>query len=525
MFTCTATIDPAFVIAPVPRRLFGSFVEHMGRCVYGGIYEPGHPESDVDGIRLDVVKLARELGVTTVRYPGGNFVSNHHWEDGVGPRDERPSTLDLAWRSIEPNTFGLNEFMAWTRQADVEPMMAVNLGTRGVEDACNLLEYANFAGGTRYSDLRKAHGVREPHDIKLWCLGNEMDGPWQVGQKTATEYGRLAAQTAKAMRRIDPSIELVACGSSNDRMPTFGTWEAEVLDQAYDAVDYVSLHAYFEQHGEDRVGFLASAQVMDHFIDGVVATCDHIAAKKRSRRKLMLSFDEWNLWYESRFAGQDRLDWMRAPRLIEDEYTVEDAVVLGNLLMSLLRHSDRVTIACLAQLVNVIAPIRTEPDAGAWRQTIFYPFALTARYARGDVLRVEPTSPALYSQTLGDVAAIDVAATRDPETGELTIFAVNRSDDQSADLRLRLVADGPAEVVEHTVFGGQDLLATNTKETPSRVEPRSSTGHTLDGTNLCLELPPVSWSMIRTAPPVSTANATSHCTGSRGQVAASRPAA
>jgi alpha-N-arabinofuranosidase len=500
VLTCTATIDPAFVIAPVPPRLFGSFVEHMGRCVYGGIYDPGHPEADVDGLRLDVVKLTRELGVTAVRYPGGNFVSGYRWEDGVGPREDRRSALDLAWRSIEPNTFGLNEFMNWARQTEIEPIMAVNLGTRGVEDACNVLEYSNFPGGTRYSDLRIAHGVREPHNIRTWCLGNEMDGPWQIGQKTGTEYGRLAAEAGKAMRRIDPTIELVACGSSNERMPTFGAWEADVLDEAYDVVDFISLHAYFEQHGDDRVGFLASAHTMDTFIDGVVATCDHIAAKRRSRRKLQLSFDEWNLWYESRFVGQDNLEWARAPRLIEDEYTVEDAVVLGNLLMSLLRHSDRVTIACLAQLVNVIAPIRTEPDTGAWRQTIFYPFALTARHARGEVLRVGPNSPALHSETLGDVAAVDITATRDPDTGQITIFAVNRDENNSADMQLRLGGSETHEIVEHLVLGGEDLLATNSKDTPNRVAPRTSSQHGINTAALSAELPPVSWSMIRTIP-------------------------
>jgi alpha-L-arabinofuranosidase len=500
VFTRTAIIDPGFIIAPVPRRLFGSFVEHMGRCVYGGIYEPGHPEADVDGLRMDVLKLTRELGVTVVRYPGGNFVSGYRWEDGVGPREQRPVALDLAWRSIEPNTFGLNEFMTWARQADVEPMMAVNLGTRGVEDACNLLEYTNFPGGTQYSDLRIAHGVPDPHNIRMWCLGNEMDGPWQVGQKTGTEYGRLAAETAKAMRRIDPDLELVACGSSNERMPTFGSWEADVLDEAYDYVDYISLHAYFEQHGDDRTGFLASAYTMDQFIEGVIATCDHIGAKKHSRRKLKLSFDEWNLWYESRFAGQDHLDWAQAPRLIEDEYTVEDAVVLGNLLMSLLRHSDRVTAACLAQLVNVIAPIRTEPDTGAWRQTIFYPFALTARHARGDVLRVDPAGPALPSGPHEHVPAVDVTATRDPETGQLTIFAVNRHEHESANLDIRLGCSETLQVVEHVVIGGMDLLATNSKDMPNRVSPRTSTQHRLDGTQLSVELPKVSWTMTRLRP-------------------------
>jgi len=505
VFTCTATIDPAFVIAAVPPRLFGSFVEHMGRCVYGGIYEPDHAEADVNGIRLDVVKLTKELGITTVRYPGGNFVSGYRWQDGVGPLEERPVSLDLAWRSIEPNTFGLNEFMAWARQCEIEPMMAVNLGTRGVEEACNLLEYSNFPGGTQYSDLRIKHGVTEPHNIKLWCLGNEMDAPWQIGHKTGREYGRLAAETGKAMRRIDPSIELVACGSSSERMPTFGSWEADVLDEAFDVVDFISLHAYFEHHRDDRAGFLASAHTMDQFIEGVIATCDHIAAKKRSRRKLKLSFDEWNLWYENRLVVQDHLDWAHGPRLIEDEYTVEDAVVLGSLLMSLLRHSDRVTAACLAQLVNVIAPIRTEPDTDAWRQTIFYPFALTARHAHGDVLRIEPVSPNLHSETRGDVPAVDVTATHNADTGEITVFAVNRDEHQSGDLRLRLAGAIAQEVVEHTVLGGADFLATNSKQTPNRVSPRSSTSHRIDGDLLCIDLPPVSWSMIRTAPAPMTA--------------------
>jgi alpha-N-arabinofuranosidase len=333
----------------------------------------------------------------------------------------------------------------------------------------------------------------------MWCLGNEMDGPWQVGGKTATEYGRLATEVAKAMRRIDPSLELVACGSSNERMPTFGSWEAEVLDQAYEYVDYISLHAYFEENG-DRTAFLASGHTMDQFISGVVATCDHVAAKKRSRRKIKLAFDEWNLWYQSRFVGQDHLDWAQAPRLIEDEYTVLDAVVVGSLLMTLLRHSDRVAAACLAQLVNVIAPIRTEPNCGAWRQTIFYPFALTARHARGEVLRVEPASPMLHSDALGDVPAVDVAATRDPATGNIAILAVNRHEHDPAQLRVRLATTETLEVADHLVLGGEDLLATNSQGMPDRVAPRSSTRHALDHPHVSIELPPVSWTMMLLSP-------------------------
>lgn len=500
VLTCDITLDPAFTIAPVPPRLFGSFVEHMGRCVYGGIYEPGHAESDVDGLRLDVMKLVRELGVTVVRYPGGNFVSGYEWEDGVGPVAQRPSRLDLAWRSIEPNTFGLNEFMSWAHTAQVEPMMAVNLGTRGVADAVNLIEYTNFSAGTKYSDLRISHGVHDPYGIQLWCLGNEMDGPWQIGHKTANEYGLLAAETAKAMRLVDPSIELVACGSSNDKMPTFGGWEATVLEHTYDHVDYISLHAYFEQIDDDRTGFLGSAHAMDHFIDGVIATADHIGAKKRSKKKINLSFDEWNLWNESRFVGQQNLEWAQAPRLIEDEYTVQDAVVVGNLLMSLLRHSDRVTVACLAQLVNVIAPIRSEPGSSAWKQTIFYPFALTARYARGDVLRTECRTTTLPSTTRGDIPAVDVIATRDPEDGSIAIFAVNRHETEPATLRVTLTAPSTLSVAEHIELGGVSLLDTNSQAMPERVVPRPSQAHRLDHQGLTAQLPPVSWTLLRLIP-------------------------
>jgi alpha-N-arabinofuranosidase len=283
-------------------------------------------------------------------------------------------------------------------------------------------------------------------------------------------------------------------------MPTFGSWEAEVLDHAYEFVDYISLHAYFEQTPDNRAQFLASARTMDAFIEGVLATCDHIGAKKRSRRRLKLSFDEWNLWYESRFAGQDNLDWAEAPRLIEDEYTAEDAVVVGSLLMSLLRHADRIGVACLAQLVNVIAPIRTEPDADAWRQTIFHPFALTARHARGEVLRVEPVGPPARDAQGLDAPAVDLTVTRDPETGALALFAVNRDEAQEGRLELKLREAHGLRVVEHVVMGGGELLETNSQHKPDRVAPRPSAGHELGDGTLTLQLPPVSWSMIRLAP-------------------------
>ncbi|RZS86870.1 alpha-N-arabinofuranosidase [Motilibacter rhizosphaerae] len=503
MITCRVTLDPDFTVGEVPRRLFGSFIEHMGRCVYGGIVDPGHLESDTAGYRADVLKLTRDLGVSLVRYPGGNFVSGYRWEDGVGPVEQRPSRLNLAWHSTEPNTFGLHEFMTWAAQAEVEPMMAVNLGTRGIEDACNLLEYANHPGGTAWSDLRARNGSPDPFGIRLWCLGNEMDGPWQLGFKSADEYGRLAAQTGKAMRAVDPTIELVACGSSTPSMPTFGQWEATVLEHAYDVVDYISLHAYFTNDPEDRAGWLASGVAMDEFIDGVVATADHIGAKRRSRKKLMVSFDEWNVWYDGRTPGTTE-DWVPDPRLIEEDYDVEDAVVVGGLLMSLLRHADRVGVAALAQLVNVIAPIRAEPDVAAWRQTTFFPFSLTARLARGIVLQTRPQVAAIPTKALGEVPAADAVAVHDPATGAVTVFALNRHQDQTVDLQLGLRAFGALTVAEHLLLGGADLDASNTRATPERVAPRSAAGTAeaarATETGFSVPLPPVSWSVLRLVP-------------------------
>ena len=280
MSTASFTVDPGFAVGAVDDRVFGSFVEHLGRCVYTGIYEPGHPTADDNGFRGDVLALVRELGVTTVRYPGGNFVSGYDWEDGVGPRAERPVRLDLAWRSIETNQFGTDEFLRWTALAGVEPMLAVNLGTRGVDEARALVEYCNHPGGTTRSDLRAGNGHAAPYGVPLWCLGNEMDGPWQIGQKTATEYGRLAAEAGKAMKLVDPSIELVACGSSGRAMPTFGAWEAQVLEQCYDAVDYISLHAYYDPEETDVDSFLASSVDMLAFIGSVVATCTTRARRR-----------------------------------------------------------------------------------------------------------------------------------------------------------------------------------------------------------------------------------------------------
>ncbi|MEU4556888.1 alpha-N-arabinofuranosidase [Actinoplanes sp. NPDC023936] len=499
MLQARVALNPVSVVAPVSRRTFGSFVEHMGRCVYTGIYEPSHPLADEDGFRTDVLALARELGVTMVRYPGGNFVSGYRWEDGIGPVDQRPRRRDLAWRSIETNEVGIDEFAKWAEKADVEIMYAVNLGTRGVQEALDVHEYVNHPEGTHLSELRRANGAEKPYGIKLWCLGNELDGPWQTGHKTPAEYGLLAAATARALRSAEPDLELVACGSSSSAMPTFGSWESTVLEHAYEVVDYVSCHAYYEEHDGDLGSFLASAVDMDHFVNSIVATADAVGARLKSTKKINLSFDEWNVWYLSRFQSAPLpKEWEIAPRVIEDQYNVADAVVVGNLLISLLRHSDRVTAACQAQLVNVIAPIMTEPGGPAWRQTIFHPFARTAALAKGNVLRLEIQSPVYETARYGEAPVIDAVATHDPATGDVVVFAVNRDQEQPVAFTVDLSAFGTGlTMAESWTLTDDDVRAGNTRDEPERVTLRPLDAVTADAGSVTLVLPRVSWSAVR----------------------------
>ncbi|GGC09088.1 arabinosylfuranosidase ArfA [Cellulomonas carbonis] len=492
------SLNPAFTVSPVHRRTFGSFVEHLGRCVYTGIHDPSHPTADEDGFRKDVIQLVQDLGVTTVRYPGGNFVSGYRWEDGIGPVEDRPARLDLAWHSTEPNTVGVDEFMRWCRKAGVEPMMAVNLGTRGVQEALDVLEYCNVESGTAWSDLRRANGTAEPHGVRMWCLGNEMDGPWQIGHKTADEYGRLAAETARAMRMVQPDLELVACGSSSSAMPTFGAWESTVLTEAYEFVDYVSAHAYYFEEDGDLASFLASAMNMDAFIDDVVATADAVRAARKLTKRINISFDEWNVWYQHAAPSVPPKDsWPVAPVLLEDHYNVADAVVVGNLLISLLRHSDRVHAASLAQLVNVIAPIMTEPGGRIWRQTTFHPFALTSRYAVGEVLHTELRTPTHETAKFGETPLVDGVATHDPESGAVAVFAVNRSLTEDMTLEVDLRAFEGLRVEEALTLANPDAYARATVDDDETLAPRPNTSAVLEGGTGRITLPPVSWTVLR----------------------------
>lgn len=484
-------------IGEIDPRIYGSFIEHIGRAVYGGIYEPAHPSSDKDGFRKDVLKLVKELDVPIVRYPGGNFVSGYDWEDGIGPKKKRPRRLDLAWRSIETNQVGINEFIQWCRKAKAEPMIAVNLGTRGADAARNLVEYCNFPKGTHWSDLRREHGFKEPHNIKVWCLGNEMDGPWQICSKTAVEYGRLAYETAKVMKWVDPTIELVACGSSGRNMPTFPAWEETVLDHTYENVDYISLHTYYGNQKNDTRNFLAKSLDMDSFITTVISVCDKMKAKKQSKKTLNLSFDEWNVWYHSTGSIEKTEPWQIAPPIVEDIYTFEDALLVGCMLITLLRHADRIKIACLAQLVNVIAPIMTITGGGCWRQTTFYPFYHTSRFGRGDALNVNLKSGCYDDNEFGSVPFVEAIATLYEENETITLFAVNRNIDSDVVLEGDMRDFSKYRVMEHITMTHSDIKAVNTVKAPKIVVPVSNGDAKITDGKLSARFQKLSWNVIR----------------------------
>jgi alpha-N-arabinofuranosidase len=494
--TARVIADRDFIIDTLDRRVFGAFVEHLGRCIYGGIYEPGHATADEHGFRGDVLALAREMGVTIMRWPGGNFVSGYNWRDGVGPKARRPVRLDLAWFSTESNQFGTNEFITWCRKAGVEPMMAINLGTAGAEEARQLVEYCNHPGGTEYSNLRIAHGFPEPHDVRFWCLGNETDGPWQICHKNAQEYGRAAQEAAKVMRWTSSGITLAACGSSYREMPTYGTWEYEVLDHCFESVDFISLHQYFHNRDDDIARFFTHVDKLGDFITEVTAIADAVAARRRSRKRIMLSMDEWNVWYKARTpADLAQPGWPAAPKLLEETYNFEDALVVGGALVTLMNHADRVKAACLAQLVNAIGAIRTETGGPAWRQTIFHPFAQASRLARGNVLR-----PVVECGTFsaGDYPAAPVllaSVVHDASNDAVTVFALNRSREPMA-LSVELRGFGALEIAEGLELHHADLKASNTRDEPNTVWPVPHGGCEASASGLSARLRPLSWNVF-----------------------------
>ena len=500
-------IDPDRYVSTIDRNIFGSFIEHLGRAVYEGIYEPGSKFADANGFRTDVLKEIKRIGVPIIRYPGGNFVSGYNWLDGVGPKKDRPRVLDRAWDTIETNQFGINEYVTWCHAVDAQPLIGTNFGTGTPETTLALLEYCNVDKGTKWSDLRRAHGYEKPHAIKYWCLGNEMDGPWQIGHIPATQYGIKARDAARQMREMDPSVKLVACGSSGPFMPTYLEWDQQTLEQCYDEVDAISLHRYFgnaEETGGDTTRYLAMNLDMDRQIHEIMAVCDMVGGRMRSNKTLWLSFDEWNVWYRARSGTAVDGQRQVAPHLLEEIYNLEDALLVGGLLNTLIRRSDRVRVACLAQLVNVIAPIMTNEN-GLFRQTIYYPYAWALEHARGKALELAVTSPAYEVPVAGRPAArshenmsvpyLDVAGTIDVENKTASLFVLNRDLEKARDLELVWHETTPTRVNTCQVLTGSDLKAENGFDAPDRVVPKPLDAPQV-GSRMTLEVPAKSYVLL-----------------------------
>jgi len=494
-------VDARRTRATLDRNVFGSFLEHLGRAIYEGIYDLGSPLSDSNGYRKDVLEEIRKLNVPIVRYPGGNFVSGYNWLDGVGPAKDRPRVLDKAWNALNSNQFGTNEFLAWCKAAGTEPLLAVNLGTGTPEEAAALVEYCNVEKGTRWSDLRRKHGVAEPHRVQHWCLGNEMDGPWQIGHMPAVDYGLKAADAGRQMRYVDRDLTLVACGSSGPGMSTYLDWDRAVLEQCYPYVDAISLHRYFTNEGAETGGdsakFLALNLSMERQIAEVASVCDFVRGRLKSPKKLWLSFDEWNVWYRARNGAAVNGNRQEAPHLLEEVYNLEDALLVGGCINTLLRSADRVRIGCLAQLVNVIAPLMTNAN-GLVRQTILYPYSWALRYGRGEVLDLAVENAAGFEVSATEKAPyLDIAGTRQAEGGIVSLFVLNRDLAKARQLELNWEGSPGAKLLTSLVLTGTDLKASNDFGSPTRVVPKEADKPVASGGRSLIEVPPRSYSVFQ----------------------------
>ena len=495
---------------PMDRRVLGAFLEHLGRAVYEGVFDPKSPLADANGFRKDVLAEVKGMGVPIMRYPGGNFVSGYNWLDGVGPKNQRPTVLERAWNSLETNQFGTNEFIQWARLVGTEPLLGGNFGTGTVAEQVAYVEYCNVDRGTKWSDLRRSHGYEQPHNVKYWCLGNEMDGPWQMGTMPAREYGRKARDAARQFRVLDPSLKLIACGSSNTILPTYLVWDREVLEECYDQVDAISLHNYYgntpELTGNKVERYLAMNLDMERQIHEIGAVCDYVQGVMKSPKRLWLSFDEWNVWYRARSGTSTNGQRKAAPHLLEEQYNLEDALLVGGFVNTLLRQSDRVRLGCIAQIVNVIAPLMTNAEKTI-RQTIYYPYAWALQYAHGRVLDLQVESETYPIRALGlradfarneEVPFLDVVATHDPRNGQVALFMLNRDTTRERDITITWQSPTPSRVMVCQTITGRDLKAINTFDQPSNVVPKNLDAPNA-GASMTFRLPAGSYTVAQMA--------------------------
>jgi alpha-N-arabinofuranosidase len=488
----TVRLDTAYNAGTIDPRIFSGFLEHLGRSIYGGVYDPGNKLSDADGQRTDVIEAMSGLNMPYVRYPGGNFVSNYDWRDGVGP--DRKAFPDFAWRATEPNTFGTDEFMKWCRKVGTEPMMAVNLGTLGPAEAAGLVEYCNMDTATQYAQARRRNAGTDPYNVKMWCLGNEMDGFWQAGHVPADQYALKARNAARLMRGMDPSIELVAAGSSGRHMPTYLAWDRTVLETCWDDIELISAHRYSNNRENDTPGFLAEGVVIDSILEEYAGLLAYVKGVKRSKHDVYVCFDEWNVWYRERDGKNRDGKWRVGPDQLEEEYNLEDALVCAQYLNSFIRRADVVKVACLAQIVNVIAAVVTRPT-GMLKQSIYYPSALYAATAKGLSLTPVVTAPRYDASDREGVAYLDAAASYDEATGDAALFLVNRSVSDSVRVRIEFDDRDVSHAGDVQILSGDDPKMANTWSNPDAISPKNGSS-TVDGRVLVVELPRLGMAVV-----------------------------
>lgn len=445
-------IDTDRVTGEIDSLIYGNFIEHLGRCIEGGVFDEKSPLSDANGYRKDVFDAIKKLQVSILRWPGGNFASGYHWEDGIGPRDQRPVRLELAWGTTESNRFGTHEFLNYAELLGTQPYICVNLGTGTWDEAKFWVEYTNLQGGTRYSDLRKKNGREKPWGVIYWGLGNEMDGPWQMGYKSAEDYGKFALEAAKLMKWTDPNIKLIAAGSSNYNADWVG-WNRTILQNLKNHIDYLSLHRYVGNRNNDYYEFLTSSIDLDEKTRIAEGLIQAALVDNPQRRSIYIAWDEWNVWYRARGTQQ------RGRNILEEKYNLEDALVVATFLNSFINNAHIVKMANMAQLVNVIAPIFTN-DKALYLQTIYYPLQLFATHSRGKALNVFVDSPTYKTQKYAAVPYLDVSAAYDK--GTLVLNVVNRHRDQAIEVEIQSQKgsfNGTFEVIE---VNGPDIKAENT---------------------------------------------------------------
>jgi alpha-N-arabinofuranosidase len=483
----TLHLHSRFQVGAVDPRVFGGFLEHMGRAVYEGIYDPTSRLADTEGLRTDVLSALNRLQLTAMRYPGGNFASGYHWLDGVGPKEKRPTVRELAWQSIETNQFGTDEYIRLCRQQGWTPMLTVNLGTGTPEEARNWVEYTNSPAGTKYADMRASGGSREPYGVKLWCLGNEMDGEWQLGHVPAKEYAIRAQQAAKMMKDTDRSIELVACGSCGIGQSTYMDWDRQVLEHLGDAADYISLHRYVGNPEDDTADFLAVTNSIDTQIEEMDATCRFAQARRKSKKRTLLCFDEWNVWYKNmEMDGEGKF----APHLIEEVYNLEDALVVAGFLNSFIRHADTVKIATIAQIVNVIAPILTNGD-NILLQSIFYPFEMISSRREGISLKVQIEGESYESKSYGTATYADASAILDGD--QLKVFITNRHIDRPLEVTIKPADFNITSFASAEILTGQGPKSANSYENPKVVKSAAFDDIRIKNDAALMSLPPLSF--------------------------------